>query len=169
MGEIKALFSNNEIIHAGIAHHYNAMGYPLHVVLSVGTQDGCKLWCKGIEAEIADLPPQRRWWCSPDVGRSSAAIFHVFCMDHLKFESRCFAQGDTPKDAADFHRCQRLLHQFPEWRNRLNEVARQYERTAWLQIVDRWSELERASDDDIYRILKECHHEHEKTTFTEAP
>jgi hypothetical protein len=169
LNEIKGLFTSDEVIDAGIAHHYNTMGYRLHVVMAICTADGSKLWCKEIEDELADYPPALRWWSSTDVGRSSAAIFHVFCPEHLKLVSRTFSQGDTPKDAADFHRCKRLLQQFPDWRNRLNEVAAFYPKTAWLEIVDRWSELEQASDEDIYRILKECHHEHEKTTFTESP
>ena len=46
---------------------------------------------------------------------------------------------DTPSDPDDFGRCYRLLAKFPEWRQRMPEVAAQYPK--WGPMVAAWDEL----------------------------
>jgi hypothetical protein len=49
--------------------------------------------------------------------------------------------SNTPSDPDDFSRCYRLLLKFPEWRERLQEVADRF--PEWKGMVDNWDELER--------------------------
>lgn len=158
--ESAALFPKKAIINPGIAHHFNASGYGKHVIFAVATQVESDAWEKEIAYQLDPLSPQVRWWRGTDVGQSSAALFHVFCDESLKWCSNEMGCSATPSDADDFGRCHRLLVLFPEWRSRLVEVAMKYPNTAWPKIVARWSELETAHEaalPEVVRvILREC-------------
>lgn len=73
------------------------------------------------------------WICSDDTGTSSKTIWAV--MQRTKARDR-----DVPYDAGDFGRCYRLLELIPEWRARLDDVARA--QPAWVGIVREWAKLE---------------------------
>lgn len=47
---------------------------------------------------------------------------------------------DIPHDPQDFGRCYRLLGHFPEWRERLAEMAEVFPK--WGPLVESWPELE---------------------------
>jgi hypothetical protein len=75
------------------------------------------------------------WLLSDDTGVSSMTICAVMTGSKI-----CGVFGpDIPHDSGDFGRCYRLLTHFPEWRDRLPEVAKQY--PMWGPIVEAWGEL----------------------------
>lgn len=73
------------------------------------------------------------WLLSGDTGTSSKTICAVMT------GSKMGVSPDLPYDPSDFGRCYRLLALFPEWRNRLPEVAEQF--PIWRPMVEAWSEL----------------------------
>lgn len=155
--ECRPLFKKGSMMSPGIAHHFNASRRNKRVVMAVVTPGDSEDWEKEIAAELEGRDPQDRWWLGTDVGRSSAALFHVLCHERLKWETDNFGQKAAPQDADDFGRCKRLLGAIPEWRGRLNEVAVNYAGTAWPEIVARWDELEAAGPARQTEILRECH------------
>jgi hypothetical protein len=149
-------FNENEVIHPGIAHHFNAKDHK-NVVVCVVTPAGGAAWEKEIAESLQDLHPEARWWLGTDVGKSSAAVFAVFASRWV-WAARSFAEGATPSDAADFGRCKRLLEAFPHWRPRLHEVAAAYPDTAWPAIIARWPELEAAATgNQVNEVLSAAH------------
>ena len=72
---------------------------------------------------------------SGDTGISSEAICSVLTGS----KARDRWGGNTPSDPSDFGRCHRLLLKFPEWRERLPEVAKRYPK--WKPLVESWDEL----------------------------
>lgn len=154
--------SGGAVFDAGIVHHYDTLNYRQRVVFAVTTPEGSKLWRAEIEAYIARIKhPHDRWWYGVDVGTSSASIFGVLCPSTLcdnwaKEEATRHGNGSTPADADDLGRCLRLIALFPEWRDRLDEVAAAYPGTAWPRIIDRWGELEKADAKTQCYILNEC-------------
>jgi hypothetical protein len=75
------------------------------------------------------------WLLSEDTGISSRTIFAVMTGSKI---GGSFGP-DVPHDPSDFGRCYRLLALFPEWRERLTEVAEQF--PMWRPMVDAWGEL----------------------------
>jgi len=73
------------------------------------------------------------WLMSGDTGLSSMTIFAVMT-------ARPYYRACTPFDSSDFGRCYRLLARFPEWRDRLPEVAVAHRN--WEGLVREWDELE---------------------------
>jgi hypothetical protein len=89
---------------------------------------GCK---EGAWKEPQATSPQE-WLSGRDTGTSSRTIYSV--MQHTAME-----RYDIPHDPADFGRCYRLLALFPEWGERLADVARVH--AAWRPFVENWAEL----------------------------
>lgn len=77
------------------------------------------------------------WLLSDDTGTSSKTICAV--MIGARIEVRHWYEHDIPHDAGDFGRCYRLLLLFPEWRQRLPEVAQRFPK--WGPMVQAWQEL----------------------------
>jgi hypothetical protein len=75
------------------------------------------------------------WLLSGDTGVSSKAI----CAVMTGSAKRDGFDPDTPHDPDDFGRCYRLLKCFPEWRERLPEVAAKHPK--WGPMVAVWDEL----------------------------
>jgi len=88
--------------------------------------------------EVALKPHQ--WLQSRDTGTSSKTIFYVMTGAVTETGLRCEGAFDIPYDPADFGRCYRLLDSFPEWRNRLGDVAKTFPK--WGPLVENWKELE---------------------------
>ena len=97
-----------------------------------------------------------QWLMGNDTGTSSKTIFAVMVATPM-------LDNAVPYDAGDFGRCYRLLKNFPDWRQRLPEVAATYPN--WRPMVAAWDELtamyeagERAGWKDkgdlIYRRIK---------------
>ncbi len=82
----------------------------------------------------AAITPERleRWLRSRDTGLSSEAIFHFMTLG--------IRGGNTPSDPADLARCLRLLAAFPEWTERLGEMATCSDE--WAFLVPHWPDLE---------------------------
>ncbi len=73
------------------------------------------------------------WLMSDDTGTSSKTI--VAALNGLA----PLRYADVPHDPDDFGRCYRLLLLFPEYRERLPEVARRHPK--WGPMIDAWDEL----------------------------
>lgn len=72
------------------------------------------------------------WLLGNDTGISSMTIFSVMTGSN-------YSSPDVPHDMGDFGRCYRLLKLFPEWRQRLPEVAAKHKK--WGPMVEAWDEL----------------------------
>lgn len=75
------------------------------------------------------------WLLSDDTGISSKTILLVMTGSEITGSF----WTDIPYDPSDFGRCYRLLQKFPEWRERLPEVAEKY--PIWGPMVSAWDEL----------------------------
>lgn len=75
------------------------------------------------------------WLLSGNTGVSSKTI----CAVMTGSKKGGSFSADVPYDPSDFGRCHRLLQQFPEWRDRLPEVAAAY--PIWGPMVAAWDEL----------------------------
>jgi hypothetical protein len=82
---------------------------------------------------------QITWLMSGDTGVSSETIFGVMT-------GRPTRMAGVPYDRSDFGRCYRLLAMFPEWRDRLEDVADKY--PSWAHLVQQWGYLERLYEND---------------------
>lgn len=86
------------------------------------------------------VPKELLEWMTGDyTGASSKTIAHV--LSDVPQATVC--RGYTPSDSADFGRCVKLLEIFPEWHDRLPEVAAAYPNSCWEPVVARWDELAR--------------------------
>lgn len=72
------------------------------------------------------------WLLGDDTGKSSKTLFAVML-------GKEYSDPSVPLDAGDFGRCHRLLEAFPEWRQRLPEVAAKH--LAWGPLVREWDAL----------------------------
>ena len=79
-------------------------------------------------------PRYSEWLHSHDTGLSSEAIFHYMTLG--------VTGGSHPHDPADLARCLRLLARFPEWRERLPEMANVGK--GWALLLPHWAEVERS-------------------------
>lgn len=80
---------------------------------------------------------------SGDTGISSETIWSVMTGFPVKKWS-----STIPVDPSDFGRCYRLLIQFPEWAERIQEVADRHEE--WQPLVDQWDELVHLYERDMH-------------------
>lgn len=80
-----------------------------------------------------DMIRYSQWLFDGDAGVSSKTIWSVMTGVDPK-TSFCY-----PCDPDDFGRCHRLLVRFPEWRERMGEVAAKYPR--WAPMVREWDAL----------------------------
>ena len=157
LNECLGLFPKDAVMQMAIPHHFNASGHEPHVVVCVATVQDGQEWEKQIEDSLAEADPQDRWWRGTDVGLSSAALFAVLADKNWQWCADYMGHGATPVDAADFGRCHRLIGRFPEWRNRMDEVAVKYADTKWPAILQRWDEIAAAEPMVQSRILREIH------------
>jgi len=77
------------------------------------------------------------WIVGDDTGISSKTIWAVM-MNSVPENPNPY-RFDVPKDPSDFGRCYRLLIWFPEWRERLGEVAEKF--PAWGPLVRKWDRM----------------------------
>ena len=77
---------------------------------------------------------RQEWLMSGDTGVSSKAIFAVLT------GSKVTRTDNWPSDPSDFGRCYRLLERFPEWKDRMDEVAKAL--PAWHPLILYWNEIE---------------------------
>lgn len=82
------------------------------------------------------------WAVGRDTGTSSLTIYHVMT-------GKPSHQGryDIPYDPDDFGRCYRLLQLFPQWRERLPEVAKKF--PEWRGLVGAWDELTALYEEEL--------------------
>lgn len=72
------------------------------------------------------------WLLNGETGVSSKTICAVMTGSVAR-------DNDVPHDPSDFGRCYKLLALFPEWRERLGEVAAKF--PMWGPMVEAWDEL----------------------------
>ena len=82
------------------------------------------------------------WLASRWPGVSSASIWSV--MMDFPSPSRKY---DHPYDPVDFHRCYRLLTNFPAWKLRMSEVAKRF--PFWGPYVREWADLTALYEHDV--------------------
>lgn len=75
------------------------------------------------------------WLLGDDTGISSRTIMAVMMGETVT----SIGGPGVPQDPADFGRCWRMLRLFPEFRERLSEVAQKY--PAWTGLVREWDTL----------------------------
>lgn len=99
----------------------------------------------------------KTWLESNDTGVSSVTILSILDNRPMNTISGFWIQGNpiakwsAPLGAADFGRCARLIDLFPEWENRLHEVAAACPK--WYPIVTNWTRLKALYDDiDLYKM-----------------
>ena len=91
---------------------------------------------------MSALPSPERmgeWLHGGDTGMSSKAIFYYMALG--------IKGGWTPSDGGDLGRCVRLLDQFPEWADRIQEMAAVS--NDWAALVSIWDEIVAAYRDDV--------------------
>lgn len=84
------------------------------------------------------------WIVSGDTGPASIAIWAVMTGLVDKDDNEVWGpviSGATPNNGVEFGKCVRLLELMPEWRRRLDEVARMF--PAWGPVVASWDTLAR--------------------------
>jgi hypothetical protein len=155
MSECLGMFPKDVLLFPGIAHHFNASGDHLHVVVCVASKTDGQAWEAEITESLKDAEPHDRWWMGVDVGTSSAALFAVLAPKNWQWCADYMGRQSAPLDASDFGRCLRLVNAFPGWRERLLEVAEKYAATRWPRIIARWDALAAASPEEQTRILRE--------------
>lgn len=90
---------------------------------------------------VGDLEKRARDWISGgDTGLSSETLWNFF------IGNRGF-RSTTPLDPDDFGRCYRLLKKFPEWKERLGEVA--IALPEWKALINVWPEMEQIYERDL--------------------
>ncbi len=149
LSEATKLFPKKAVIHLGIAHHFGA-------VFAVGTKTGCAAWVEEIEAAIAGLPAELRWFRGTDTGLSAMTIYAALARRDSGSTADALTQvrdGYVPADVSDFGRCKRLLQRFPEWRSKLGQVAEAFPKSKWRALVGHWDKLESLPDAEVTAAL----------------
>lgn len=81
-----------------------------------------------------------QWILGPDVAASSKTIWAVMMGAVTpQDKGKWFFHGEPPLDADDLARCIRLLALFPEWKERLPEVAKIFPQ--WGPTIREWDKL----------------------------
>lgn len=80
-----------------------------------------------------------KWFGGKDTGLSSEAIaMHMVTGD---------CNGSYPHDPADLGRCLRLLRLFPEWKERIPEMAKYG--PVWVEYAKNWADMEKCMTDEV--------------------
>lgn len=82
---------------------------------------------------MTDAEKALRWLATGEVGASSKTIAFVLSGQNA-------SPYDYPRDPSDLNRCIKLLDLYPEWRDRLGEVATLS--PYWAALIERWADLE---------------------------
>lgn len=88
-----------------------------------------------------------QWLASGEKGISSCTIFEVLTGLPAGYSS----SRSHPRDPDDFKRCERLLRQCPELRERLEEMRAVS--PDWANLVDHWDELVAIIEEETPGIL----------------
>ncbi len=84
-----------------------------------------------------------QWFASGDTGISSEAVA-LWMSAGVKLDRW---GSSTPSDGGDFGRCYRLLKLFPEWRERIADMAGAG--NLWPTYAARWADMEAAYEADL--------------------
>lgn len=154
MAEITKILPKNAVLDPGIAGFYAATSHPRTIFAST-TPELRQQWRARIKETLALIQdPEERWVKGLDVGSSSVSIFSVLASGPWRGHFNGRANAAIPRDQDDFARCQKLLADFPGWKDRLPEVAAAYPDTAWPVIIENWDRLESMSASEIYDFLR---------------
>lgn len=80
------------------------------------------------------------WMLGNDTGMSSKTICAVMT-------GNAMSRPEIPYDPSDFGRCYRLLNHFPEWKERMPEMAEAH--GIWGPMVEAWDELTALYEEEI--------------------
>lgn len=84
------------------------------------------------------------WLYGPHVGLASRTIYAVL-QNPKSARVIKVPFGHVPHDGHDFWRCENLLQQMPEWRDRLSEVAQRF--PWWAPFLRDWTKMVASLDD----------------------
>lgn len=136
-----------DILDAGIGAHLGGTA-ETNSVMVLASKESSAAWRAEIEQGLRDKypdEPELQWVYGCDTGTSSLTIFltlkstkRFLPWEHMP-PHQDFLPG-VPHDPDDFGRCYRLLELFPEWRERLAEVAAKY--PMWQPFVVAWPGME---------------------------
>lgn len=93
-----------------------------------------------------------KWFVRGDTGVSSEAIVSQMTGN----DASRSGFGDHPHDGDDFGRCYKLLEAVPEFKERINEMAKRS--SEWSALVNCWDELTKlciTDSDDFYKRMRE--------------
>lgn len=86
---------------------------------------------------ITNILTPAQWIVFGEVGTSSRTIWGVMTGAVISYVGDW--NFDVPADMDDFSRCYKLIALFPEWRQRLPEVAQIFPK--WIPFVREWDKL----------------------------
>jgi hypothetical protein len=122
--------------------HCNRCGAGLRIALPESANDMADQMARFTRSHTGCLANPRRftalpsdldgWLNGPDTGPFSLTIVSVM----VGSDSQCCRYHGAPREPRDFARCQRLLTLFPQWRDRLEEVAKRF--PEWGPMVKQW-------------------------------
>jgi len=121
------------------------VGSALGVTMAICHKDDLEAWQKEVEAQAAQKAAgdaEKEWLFGPDTGISSKTIMSVLSTGAARIGAEVSLGrwgADVPHDPSDFGRCYRLLQTFPQWRDRLNEVAAKFPK--WEPMVREWDRM----------------------------
>jgi hypothetical protein len=84
------------------------------------------------------------WFAGGDTGISSKAIAAYMCGGDMKAGR---SWHSAPSDPADLGRCLRLLEIFPEWKERMPEMASVND--DWARIIPHWDKMAAMMADEV--------------------
>lgn len=129
-------------------------GLRIELWLAAGAAfEKCHKKCKQLDSALVLTKPKTldEWSRSWIVGASSAAIYHTLT-GRMPMQWQHGTSGfDAPHDSSDFWRCMTLLDIAPEWRERLDAVAKAV--PAFRPLVPEWLRLEALCRADMGEAL----------------
>lgn len=118
----------------------------LGATMAICRKDDLEKWQAEVEAAAAREAKgdvEKEWFRGHETGISSKTIFSVLASGPTRLAAEAALSshwgGDVPHDPSDFGRCYRLLEKFPEWKDRLGEVAAKYPKYG--PMVREWDQL----------------------------
>lgn len=83
-----------------------------------------------------------RWVVGKHVGLSSKSIWA-----HMMGAGKPERGWSHPYDPDDLSRCLRLLHQIPEWKDRMPEMAKRS--PGWAKLISAWDQIVQSMEDEV--------------------
>lgn len=153
MLQVTEMLPEDSVLDTGIANFYQSTTHP-RTVLAATTPDAIVKWHERIKEALALIEdPEERWVKGLEVGSSAISIFSVLASQKWRAHFGSRSTGAVPLDHSDFGRCKNLLAEFPQWRDRLSEIADAYPDGGWPTIIENWDRLEAMDSTGVSEFL----------------